>query len=98
MALEKYTRSQLEHALKVIHKKQQEVKTYLAGNHLTDTIHTALKNELTDFEALEQHIKIRLEALHASCIFCRERQTVEVPTITFVCKTCDDTIFGGMKR
>lgn len=93
MGLSKHTRSQLEKALQVLGKKRAEVERFLRGQSLTDTIHNALQNELKDLETLAQYVEIQLEALHASCIFCRVRQPVEEPTFTIVCEECEERVF-----
>jgi hypothetical protein len=94
--LDEYTRSELVKVQAVAEDKIRVLYEYLTEKEQgrPSAISEALRNEADKLQGVVKHIENRLEALHARCIFCKEKQPVEVATITFICKPCDNKVFG----
>lgn len=94
-SLYEYTRSELTSIRDVAVNRTREITTYMyENNDPPASVLDALQNELDSLQGTIAKIGNQLKTLHARCIFCRERQEVEVSTITFICDACDKRVFG----
>jgi hypothetical protein len=90
---DEYTRSELVHVKQVLLKKTDEL-VCLSDGRYPKAVQEAIDREVDSNMDIVGKINARLEKLHSSCLFCKQKAEVEVPTITHICGACDDRIFG----